>query len=284
MTAVILTVTTANAFSLKTGFTFISDINLTNKVNVFSSSLRKNIQKKVVSSVEAINNIKIKQQESNGVERPKISFVEEGIGKDVKIASTKIVNVETVPVKHTNIVPFTSQAPRGRWVLPYSEACEEASLIMINAFLNGENLNTVGVETDIKSLVAWETERGYTVDIGTAEIADVIANFYGRSCEIYSGKDVSIEKMKALLSGGTPIIVPVAGQKLGNVNFIGAGPPYHVVAVVGYDDTYFYTHDPGTRNGKEYKYEINKFFDAIHDWNGSKKTVLDGEKRFIIMK
>ncbi len=180
-------------------------------------------------------------------------------------------------------VPFTAQAPSGSWVLPYSEACEEASIIMAEYFLRDEKLNSDTADKEILALTSWVSSRGYKVDVSAQQSADIALDFHGRKGKVYYDEDVTIENMKRLLSAGYVLIVPAAGHVLNNPNYVGAGPPYHMVVVKGYDDTNFITHDPGTRNGADFKYEQNLFYDAIHDWAGSKSNVLEGRKAFLVM-
>ncbi len=180
-------------------------------------------------------------------------------------------------------VPFTAQAPHGSWVLPYSEACEEASMIMVEYFLRGDSLSSQNADNEIVALTSWVSTKGYGVDIGAQQTADIMLNYFGRKGKVYYDGDVTIENMKRLLSAGYTLIVPAAGHVLNNPNYVGAGPPYHMVIVKGYDNKNFITHDPGTRNGADFKYDQNIFYDAIHDWAGSKSNVLEGRKAFLVM-
>lgn len=180
-------------------------------------------------------------------------------------------------------VPFSAQAPYGNWVLPYSEACEETSLIMAEYFLRGQSLNAAEADKEIVALTGWVEKQGYAVDVSAQEVADIALEYYGRNGKVYYDGDVTIENMKRLLSEGYALIVPVAGQKLNNPNYVGAGPPYHMLVVKGYDGTNFITNDPGTRNGADFKYEQNLFYEAIHDWAGSKSNVLEGRKAFLVV-
>ena len=51
---------------------------------------------------------------------------------------------EEGPPKQASIrVPFTSQAPYKDWDDPYQEACEEASVIMVDYFLGGKKLGQI---------------------------------------------------------------------------------------------------------------------------------------------
>ncbi len=180
-------------------------------------------------------------------------------------------------------VPFQAQAPYGNWVVPYDEACEETSLIMIDYYLNGLTLSKNEASDEILSMIEWEEEKGYGVDIGTTEIKDIIENYYYKKAKIYSDSQVTAENIKLILASGHPVIIPVAGQYLGNPNFKSGGPPYHVLILTGYNETGFYAHDPGTSHGENYIYSYDIIPNVIHDWNGSKTTVLEGEKAIIVM-
>jgi len=180
-------------------------------------------------------------------------------------------------------VPFTSQAPFDNWSIPYDEACEEASLIMVEHYLRNKPLDMQTAKDKIDQIVEWENSEGYIVDISAQQIADIANRYYNLSATVYTGPNVTNENIKYHLKNGNPIIIPVAGRELNNPNFRGAGPPYHVIVLVGYDENNFIAHDPGTRNGASYKYPQDTIINAIHDWNGSKSTVKEGPKAMVVI-
>lgn len=192
--------------------------------------------------------------------------------------------VSGLPTRMMLDVPFTSQAPGGNWSPPYDEACEEASLIMVDYFLRGKTLDAATADSEIRKLTSWVASHGYGVDVGAQESAEIMLNYFFRQSKVYTGDQVSIQNIKGLLNFGYPVIVPVQGQDLGNPNFTSGGPPYHMIVIVGYDETYFYAHDPGTRNGEAYPYKIETLYNAIHDWTGSKSTVRNGERAMMVLK
>lgn len=181
-------------------------------------------------------------------------------------------------------VPFTPQAPFGEWKPPYDEACEESSLIMINHFLRHAALSREQADEEIVALVDWETRQGYGIDIGAEQVATVARDYYGLEAKVYTDEEVTIENMQKLLAAGYPILLPVAGRELNNPYFIEPGPPYHMIVVIGYDDEVFFAHDPGTEQGGDFPYEINLLYNAIHDWTGSKSTVLRGGKAMTVLQ
>lgn len=188
-----------------------------------------------------------------------------------------------IPQQVTLNVPFTPQAPFADWNPPYDEACEESSLIMVEYYLRDEPLNPTRADSEIVLQYNWQTERGYEIDIDTNDLANVARDYYQRKAKRYTDEEVSIENIKRLLAGGYPVIIPAAGQLLGNPNFRGAGPPYHMLVITGYDENGFITNDPGTRNGEDFRYSYDTIMNVIHDWNGSKETIQQGPRAILVI-
>jgi hypothetical protein len=181
-------------------------------------------------------------------------------------------------------VPFTSQAPKADWSMPYQEACEETSLLMVNAFLSGAGAFTPDTaDAQILELVEWEkTHFGYYEDTTAEEVAETARErfSYAKSRAV---KIKSIADIKAVLNRGLPVIIPAAGRQLFNPNFSGAGPKYHMLVVKGYTkDGKIITNDPGTRRGADYVYEADVLWNAIHDWNGG--DVDNGAKMMVVVE
>lgn len=180
-------------------------------------------------------------------------------------------------------VPFTSQAPFKNWTVPYDEACEEAVLIMAKAFLNGEELSVSEANQMILDLTGFVADGGYKVDVSVAEMAQIAKDYFGISSEIFYGDMVTEKNIKKLVDAGYPVILPVAGRLLFNPHFIGAGPPYHTILVIGYDENGFITHDPGTQFGNRYHYSYDVIENAIHDFTGDRSTILQGQRAMLVL-
>lgn len=178
---------------------------------------------------------------------------------------------------------FASQAPLGDWNPPYDEACEEASLIIVRHYLEGTPLDAGIMNREILEMVDHEESVGLPIDIDMHELAGVAQAMFGYDAEVVEGAGVTAERIEQELAKGNPVILPLAGQDIGNPYYSGDGPPYHVLVVVGYDGSRFVTHDVGTKRGEYYAYDKDVLLSAIHDWNGSVDTIRSGPRRMLIV-
>lgn len=207
--------------------------------------------------------------------------------QDSSIALPRPQDTSKAPLPSTFAiaVPFMSQAPHANWDDPYQEACEEAALLMVHRFLQGEGGVAIppdSADRDLLALVRWEENKGYGQDVTLAQLGDIARNYYGYTPVIQ--EDITVESIKELLVAGYPVIIPAAGRELSNPYFSGEGPWYHMLVITGYDRNEFITNDPGTRRGEGYKYAYDVLIAAIHDWTGVKEETSTGEKRMMILK
>ena len=191
---------------------------------------------------------------------------------------------QQLPEKILLDVPFTSQAPTTNWDPPYDEACEEASMIMVYNFLKNQTLNTNQANQQILDIVKFQEKNNYPIDLTISQMQEIIRDYYNFQSQILENQDINLENFRKILSQGNPIIIPVAGQELRNPNFSGDGPPFHVLVLIGYDHKkqIFYSHDPGTRKGKNYVYSYQTILNNLHDWTGNKSTIKQGTPKAII--
>ena len=179
-------------------------------------------------------------------------------------------------------VPFTSQAPLANWDEVHQEACEEASVLMVIRYFQGKSLGTPEqANVDIEALVERNTALGFPVDDTAAEIITLLHD-QDPSLSAKLLKNPTADDLKKVLSEGKLVIVPAAGQQLGNPYFTAPGPRYHMLVLRGYTaNGYVITNDPGTKRGKEYAYSWDVLIGAIHDWNGG--DVENGEKVVVVV-
>ncbi len=184
-------------------------------------------------------------------------------------------------------VPFTSQAPFANWDETHEEACEEASLLMMKRFLEGDEKKTIDkdeAEAEIQKMKDFQIKRyGKFEDSTMAELKILAEELYGiKNLKVVY--DFSEDDLKKELARGGPVIVPTAGRELGNPFFTGPGPLYHNLIVIGYKRNKFIANDPGTRRGRNFIYDSQVLYKAIHDFPGDKNKIKEGRKAMIVAR
>ncbi len=200
--------------------------------------------------------------------------------KQIEKASTQ--DQAKIPDHYLLDIPFTSQAPTGNWDAPFGEACEEAILVMVAHWKADTGFSASQVESEINQIVDWENATyGKNEDTSVRETAQTAEQLLGLS--VRTSRTVTIKRLKQLISEGKPVMVPVFGQEVGNIHYSNNGPLYHMVLLIGYDEDEFITNDPGTRYGGSYRYDVNVFYDAIHDLTNPESNIAQGEKAIVIV-
>lgn len=176
----------------------------------------------------------------------------------------------TQPSEVNLAVPFTSQAPRANWELPFQEFCEEASVLMTASYIKGEKI--AGPDDATAKMLAikdFEEQRfGYYLDTTAEETATILREYY-QIAKVQVIPNPTAASIKNALAAGQLVIVPAAGRQLHNPYYQQPGPLYHMLVIKGYTaDGQFITNDPGTRRGADFIYSPEVLLNAIHDWNG----------------
>lgn len=190
---------------------------------------------------------------------------------------------QSLPSSFNLAVPFTTQAPFANWDEVHEETCEEASLLMVDAYYDGRtSLLPEWVEEELLAIVDFEMAAfGYFEDTTAAETALVAEKRFGyASARLLESP--TVEDLKRVLFSGHPIILPVAGRELHNPYFKQPGPDYHMLVIRGWTEEGFITNDPGTRHGGGYVYSYETVMDAMHDWNPA--DVHAGAKVVLVLK
>jgi hypothetical protein len=190
-----------------------------------------------------------------------------------------------VTVSNPLLVPFTIQAPEQKWDTAAEDYCEEASMLMAVRYHEGVRgtLDPVATRTELEKIAAWEDERfGYNKDISAQEMIIVLKEYFGRSARLIRQPTRAV--LTKELAAGRPIIVPAAGKLLKNPNFQNGGPDYHVFVITGVDGDVFITNDPGTRNGRGYRYAAGILETANHNYEGDLARMSEGEKVMIVVE
>lgn len=188
--------------------------------------------------------------------------------------------VFTLPTSKILAVSFVSQAPEKNWEQPWQDACEEAVLLMFDAYYKGYNLSPLFARDEILKMVAWEENRGWGYDIDAEQIKTMAAEYFKLDLKIV--ENPTIEQIKEFIIAEKPVYIVASGKDLPNPHFQNGGPDYHALIIKGYDEENFITNDPGTQFGEGFKYKYNDLINAIHDWNNG--DVKNGRKVILVLE
>lgn len=174
-------------------------------------------------------------------------------------------------------VPYVPQVSDGKWVSPWDEACEEASITMIDGFYNGEERIAIAdAKNNMEAMFLWENEAFGLKDDTTAEqtkqLIETHSNF-----DATIKRNPSIEDIREELRDRRPVIAFVNMYELYQEKNL--GDSFHVFVIIGYDDTKqeFIIHDPA-RSAQRYSYDV--LMKSLHDFNPATKEA-NGEPTVI---
>lgn len=185
-------------------------------------------------------------------------------------------------------VPFTSQAPLGKWIDPRQEhGCEEASALMAMAWVRGiSKLSPQESEKEIIAISEYELLKyGTYLDTSAEDTVSWIFNDYFKNENVKIKYNISIEDIKKELFGGNLVITPVNGRRLKNQFYTPPGPIEHMIVVIGYDgeSKEFITNDPGTRRGSLFRYKEDILSSALMNYSTSTSDYLQKNKTAMIV-
>lgn len=211
----------------------------------------------------------------NGGSGTLVNIVEEAEAPSPSLRPSAASPAKPSPLPHAGIplalnldVPFTSQAPFENWELPFKEACEEASLLMVGRFYRGGSFTKQSATDAIMALVSFERSRlGSDQDTNAEQTGLLAREYFGYQTVQVKYGPFTADDVKKELAAGHPLIVPMAGRLLGNPYFRRPGPYYHMLVIKGYTPTGFITNDPGTKRGADYEYSYAAVLNAMHDFD-----------------
>lgn len=181
-------------------------------------------------------------------------------------------------VKNTKnlAVPFTLQAPESKWVQPWADACEEATITMLNHYYRGDTASKIPVATAMAEMNQFFSLENklykQNKDTNADQTMRLINEF--TPWEAYKVFKPSLAKIKAEIDNKRPVIALVHGKALKNPNFRNGGPDYHMFIIRGYDDRRgeFIVNDPGFGKGLDFRYQYGKLLASLHDFVPGGKT------------
>ena len=209
----------------------------------------------------------------------------------VVVATGMALLLETVqkpiPERINLPVPFTSQAPEKIWDQPWQDACEEASLLMIDAYIKKYSLSPLFAKDELLKMVAWEESRGWGTSVSIEKVKAMSEWYIGEKRETGNLKfeiveNPSVENIKRFVADGHPVLVVADGKVLPNPHFRSGGPVYHALVIRGYTEDSFITNDPGTQFGENFVYRYDDLMNALRDWNGG--DVKNGRRVVLVVQ
>lgn len=171
-------------------------------------------------------------------------------------------------------VPYINEAPDNIWTGPWKNACEEASMTMVeNYYLGNRTVSVKDAKKFMEMLFAVQNKIwGSNSDSDAQRTAKLINDYSDYNAIIKDNP--TVEDIKNELQQKRPVISLHYGFDLGNKNipFVPAprGTSYHMTVVIGYDDLakVFITNDPGdTKTGKSHRYNYDLYMNTLHDFD-----------------
>lgn len=164
-------------------------------------------------------------------------------------------------------VPYTSQAPERVWTQPWQDACEEAAILMLDAYYRGYGLSTLSAKDELQKMVNWEEDRGWERSISIEKIKIILQEYYKITRPIRIISNPTVADIKGFIAAGKPVLAVADGRLLPNPYYSNGGPAYHAFIIRGYTADKFITNDPGVNRGKDFIFPIDAVMDSLRDWN-----------------
>lgn len=165
-------------------------------------------------------------------------------------------------------VPYVSQVPDGEWVKPWDQACEEASIAMVEGFFaKTPPLSLDASKQKMQAMIDWEDQawkKNEDTDADeTLALIEAMSSF-----EAQVKRNPSLEDIQEELRAGRPVIFFVNMYQL--YQETDKGDSFHVGVITGFDEDKkeFIVNDPA-RAAKRYPYEV--MMQALHDYNPDSK-------------
>lgn len=186
------------------------------------------------------------------------------VGSGIVYAQAQSDNREVVELS----VPYVSQVPDGEWVKPWDQACEEASITMVEGyFAQTPPLSLDASKQKMQAMIDWEDQTWKKNDDTDADetlaLIEAMSSF-----EAQVKRNPSVEDIQAELRAGRPVIFFVNMYQL--YRETDKGDSFHVGVITGFDEDKkeFIVNDPA-RVAKRYPYEV--MMQALHDYNPESK-------------
>ncbi len=182
-------------------------------------------------------------------------------------------------------VPYIKEVPAGTSGGPWKNACEEASMAMLEQFYTGKKVMNIEAGKAFM-IMLFNKENilyGSNVNSDTTQVKFLVDTYTDYNAKIVDNP--TLAQIKSEIDAGRPVITPHDGFLLGNKNipFLRAGSGYHMEVIIGYDDAaqQFITNDSGDPiAGQNHRYAYSVIMNSIHDYDYADKKA-DGPARAV---
>jgi Peptidase_C39 like family len=174
-------------------------------------------------------------------------------------------------------VPYIIEIPDGTWTGPWKNACEEASMIMVDQFYQG--VTTVGRQ-DSKALM-WplftyqDKVWGSNADSNASRTVTIVEANLDYTATIK--RNPTVEEIKDELRAGRPVMSFHYAKYLSNPDhrFRVNGSYFHTMIISGFDEAKrkFIVEDSGAENGLDYLYSYDTIMNTLGDFNYATRKV-----------
>jgi hypothetical protein len=182
-------------------------------------------------------------------------------------------------------VPYIFEAPDGNFSGNWKNACEEASMTMIEKYYAGEK--SVGIQEAMAFMQnlfnIQDRLYGGNANSDATRTAEIMNSYLSYSALVKDNP--TIEDIKKQLLKNHPVMSFHYGYDLHNSNipFAVNGSYYHTMVIIGYDEKTkeFIVNDDGDmESGENHRYAYGLFMNSLHDYNSSSKKA-NGPARVI---
>jgi len=168
-------------------------------------------------------------------------------------------------------IPFAVEVPDGKWIDPWKNACEEATITMIDQYYQGKNkLTNAEAKKLMLPIFTLENELfGFNKDTNAEETMQFINKFLSFTATIK--ENPTLDEIKNELMVKRPVISMHYGFELNNpaLRFRQDGSSYHMMVISGFDDAKkeFIVQDSGNPKGLDFRYKYDTILKTLHDFD-----------------
>lgn len=234
------------------------------------AKMEKDTDQDGLSDREELN---VYKTDPNNLDTDKDTYLD---GVEVRHGFSPLAGNRAKLIELTLDVPYINEAPDNNWTGPWKNACEEASMTMIEKYYNGKSSVTVSEAKVFMTMMFTKQNAiwGSNADSDAKRTAKLINDYTIANANIVDNP--TIEQIKSELQQKRPVISLHYGFDLKNPNIpfvpLPRGTSYHMLVIKGYDDNKqeFIVNDTGDRKeGNGYRYDYDLFMDSLHDYDFS---------------